>query len=95
MLAKLATILAGALILVTVSVFNMWVLAMMWVWYITPTFNIAVPALHIIYGLVLIVTFVSGRESAKDKSYTDLIIVGLSHGIVVLALGWFVHVIFG
>ncbi len=76
-----------------ISLFSLCVLSSLWTWYITPVFHIAVPELHYLYGLSLIVAYFSS-SSAKGKSVSDLLAESLTKSIVILSLGWLVHVIF-
>jgi hypothetical protein len=78
------------------TLFTTWVLSNLWAWYITPIFGLAVPQLHLLYGLVLIVAFIShsqNRNTGKDVG--TLIAESLAKGIVFLFFGWIVHITWG
>jgi len=91
----LVAIVLGALVLFLVALFNTFVLSQLWVWYITPAFNIQCPKLYVLYGLVLTVGFFSsGMTKTENKSIPDQISASLSKGIVILLFGWAVQAIF-
>jgi hypothetical protein len=85
---------AGALFLA--SVFNMLVLSTLWGWYITPEFNVAVPKLYILYGLVLTASFFthSNMNDLKNTTFSDQLFTALLKGLVLLTLGWMCQAMF-
>lgn len=82
-----------ALALFLTALFNMFVLSKMWVWYITPAFNIPCPQLYIMFGLIVTASFFIRRDGL-EKSFSDVISDGLSRGLSVLVIGWAVQAIF-
>jgi hypothetical protein len=76
------------------SAFSTWVLSNLWGWYVTPIFGLAVPQLHLLYGLVLVVAFLQHSQPRSNDTST-LIAENIAKGLVFLFFGWAVHAMWG
>jgi hypothetical protein len=92
---KYTATIGGIVLVLAAMLFNTWIVSCLWGWYLTPVFQLAVPKLYLIFGIVLIVKHLSGyipRED-KDEKIVLAIVGAFVRGGGVLFIGWTVQAI--
>lgn len=93
-IAGLTAITIAAALASVAAFTNAYVFSYLWAWFITPVFGVAVPALYILFGLMLTIVFLGGSHSLQGKSQFEYVIRIVKRGAVVLAIGWLAQAIF-
>lgn len=84
-----ATVLIGTLVFVAL-VWRAYVLVVLWGWFVTPMFHLAVPSLHVAVGLIAITSLLTHENtggSGKTDSWVSFTNVFLNPALLLL-VGW-------
>lgn len=73
------------------ALFNTYVLACLWEWFLTPIFHIDVPKFALLYGFMLVIGFLMPYRKTGDVEMSDLISHSVAKALVFLLFGWIVH----
>jgi len=85
----------GALGLVAIlAILRGWVLSILWGWFVTPTFSIAVPPLSFVIGLALTISYLTQSNAYIKDKYRErpasIAVQGLTLPFFALLVGWIV-----
>lgn len=81
---------------VCLSLLTLLMLSDMWQWFILPATGLKVPQYHIIYGIILIISFFSYKENTfGEMKFSELFCTHLSKILITWCFGWIVNSLFG
>ena len=76
------------------AIFNTMVLSYLWDWYIVVAFNVPTPKFYVLYGLMLITSFIWRKKTNPEKKLSYTIMESFTTGLVFLGIGWAVQAVF-
>ncbi len=88
------TILGGISLVVGMALLRGWTLSVLWGWFITPALGLPVPAMPLVIGLALIVSYLTNSNTdVKEKyknSQTARTVQAIQLPFLVLLIGWII-----
>ena len=87
------------LLLFLSSIFNGYVLSVLWGWFVVPTFGVPKLSVTAAIGIALVVSYITDRKDSNEKEdkrpFGEILREGLTEAIAkslfVLFFGWIVH----
>jgi hypothetical protein len=91
MLAAVLIPLVVVALFIPSALLNAWALRILWGWFITPEFGLAVPGYWMAAGLSMTVRFVTSQYSEDHRKWNEKMMYSISLPLFAVLFGWIVH----
>lgn len=94
MIGSLVSIVCSLAVWPFLCLWRAYVIATLWLWFVTPKFSVAAPSLYLVTGLLLLLHLILPWQKADpEKESLDRFVEGVSYGLAVplvaLGCGWY------